>query len=251
MTNQMKILLTNDDGFHAEGLQTLYQALKDSAAVTIVAPDRERSAVGHGITMHHPLRVEPVFIGDRKHWMADGTPSDCVKLALETILKDDLPELVISGINRGPNLGSDILYSGTVSAAIEGSMYNIPSIATSLFDFGKADFTQAAEFIVQKLQWLKQLAEHAILNINFPKLQSAGEAKVCFTKLGRLTYRNVFEERKDPRGRSYYWMGGEPELMEQDVDSDIYIVQQGQISITPLHIDLTNYDFLKSDLINL
>jgi 5'-nucleotidase len=177
--------------------------------------------------------------------MADGTPSDCVKLALETILKNDLPELVISGINRGPNLGSDVLYSGTVSAAIEGSMYGIPSIATSLYDFGKADFSGAARFIADNLNYLKEMAGRAILNINFPA-GSDGSTELRFTKLGRLTYENVFEERKDPRGRIYYWMAGEPVKYEQDLDSDIQAVDEGFISITPIKIDLTDYSFLQN-----
>lgn len=251
MNLPLKILLTNDDGFYATGLQRLYDHLKERATVTIVAPDRERSAAGHGITMHHPLRIEPIVLEDQTtHWTTDGTPSDCVKLAIENILKNDLPDLLISGINRGPNLGSDILYSGTVSAAIEGSMYGIPSIAASLYDFGKADFSQAAEFIARKLSVLKNLAEHAVLNLNFPKAGSAS-LKVCFTTLGRLTYKNVFEERKDPHGRSYFWMGGEPVYDQPSEDSDIRAVERGCLSITPLNIDLTNYRFLQSDLIKL
>jgi len=246
MNRPLRILLSNDDGFHAAGLQALYQAIKDKAEVTIVAPDRERSAVGHGITMHHPLRVEPVQLDGQTHWTVDGTPSDCVKLALEKVLLDRRPDLVISGINRGPNLGSDVLYSGTVSAAIEGHMYGIPSMAASVVDFGNADFSLAARFLVEHLEQLLELASHSLININFPTATSLNP-KVRFTKLGRLNYINVFEERKDPRGRTYYWMGGEPEKLEQDADSDIRAVEEGDISITPLIIDLTNYQFLQSD----
>lgn len=246
MKQPLKILLSNDDGFHAAGLQALYQAIKDRAEVTIVAPDRERSAVGHGITMHHPLRIEPVSLDGQTHWTVDGTPSDCIKLALEKVLRDQRPDLVISGINRGPNLGSDVLYSGTVSAAIEGHMYGIPSVAASIYDFGNADFSAAAQFLANHLEHLLELASHSLININFPTA-TASNPKVRFTKLGRLSYTNVFEERKDPRGRIYYWMGGERAQQEQEVDSDIRSVEEGDISITPLTIDLTHYQFLQSD----
>lgn len=246
MKQPLKILLSNDDGFHAAGLQALYQAIKDKAEVTIVAPDRERSAVGHGITMHQPLRVEQVQLDGKTHWTVDGTPSDCIKLALEKVLRDQWPDLIISGINRGPNLGSDVLYSGTVSAAIEGHMYGIPSIAASVYDFGNANFSPAAQFLADHIEKLLELASHSLININFPTV-SATNPQVRFTKLGRLNYINVFEERKDPRGRIYYWMGGEPAKQEQEADSDIRAVEEEDISITPLTIDLTHYQFLQSD----
>lgn len=253
MSEPLTILLTNDDGFYADGLQTLYTFLKDSPelSVYIAAPDRERSAVGHGITMHHPLRASTVFLDSHPHWLVDGTPSDCVKLAVEYFLKDQPPGLLISGINRGPNLGNDILYSGTVSAAIEGSIAKIPSIAVSLASYGKASFAPAAGFIKEKLNQLKALAKHATLNLNFPVTpDQTGFSGVKLTKLGNRIYRNVFEERKDPRGRIYFWMGGEPVDFEQAPDSDIQTVAEGFISITPLHFDLTDYQLLKSDLFN-
>ena len=166
---EFSVLLTNDDGFYAEGLQTLYALLSPHLAVTIVAPDRERSAVGHGITMHQPLRATPVDINNSRHWMVNGTPSDCVKLAVEHLLKSRPPGLIISGINRGPNFGNDILYSGTVSAALEGSIAQIPSLAASLASYGKSDFKPAATFIRQYLPKLKELATSATLNLNFPE----------------------------------------------------------------------------------
>lgn len=236
---KLKVLLTNDDGYHAEGLQCLYHTLKTDFEVAVVAPDRERSAVGHGITMHHPLRVTVVM---EQHWMVDGTPADCVKIALESLLKDFQPQLIISGINRGPNLGNDVLYSGTVSAALEGSFYNIPSIATSLVEYGKADFTVAAEFIRSNMELFLETAAKSIINVNFPATTSFKGYK--FTKLGRRIYENVFEERKDLRGRTYYWMGGEPVVDNQEDNSDISAVEEGYISITPLQSDLTNYKLL-------
>jgi 5'-nucleotidase len=250
---KMNVLLTNDDGFYAEGLQTLYRHLNQVSVVTIVAPDRERSAVGHGITMHQPLRVTSVTLPDdrRPHWAVNGTPADCVKIALDVLVKESIPDLIISGINRGANLGSDVLYSGTVSAALEGSLYRIPSIATSLVGSGNNNFNQAAVFIARNLKRLAVSARQTVLNINFPDLTSAGGGKfsnlfagVKYTRLGRQVYENIFEERRDPRGRVYYWMGGDAVCCEQEADSDISAVEQSFISITPLHSDLTDYQRL-------
>lgn len=251
MTKKLKILLTNDDGFYADGLQTLREILQNKASITIVAPDRERSAIGHGITMNHPLRINPVTIDNVTHWAVNGTPSDCVKLALENLLKNNPPDLLISGINRGPNMGNDILYSGTVSAAIEGTFYQVPSFAVSLAGFGKVDFRLTAEFISNKIHILWELAKKSLLNLNFPIVANLSEIKgVKFTKLGVRKYKNVFEERIDPRGQTYYWMGGEPVDEEQDMDSDIKAIKEGYISITPLNLNLTNYIFLENYSLN-
>lgn len=263
MNKKTHILLTNDDGFHAEGLQTLASYLKSIATVTIIAPDYERSAVSHGITMHQPLRAFPVEIDLQTHWMINGTPADCVKLGIEHLLKLNLPDLIISGINRGPNLGTDVLYSGTVSAAIEGSLHQIPSIAASLAVYGKADFKEAAAFISENLSKLKQFATQTTLNLNFPALNDGNgtnfhEPQQCssqfkgvrLTKLGIRLYQNVFEERTDPRGQSYYWMSGEPVILNQAPDSDIVAIETGFISITPLHPDLTDQDFLENHRIH-
>lgn len=242
------VLLTNDDGFHAAGLQTLYQQLRSVVKTIVVAPDRERSAVGHGITMHQPLRVIPMGQADSDFlWSVDGTPADCVKIALDTLLKNERPDLIISGINRGPNLGSDVLYSGTVSAAIEGSMYGLPSIAASLAGYGKVDFDMAAGFIAANLgQLAERAAANAVLNLNFPELnESEVYCGVKYTQLGNRVYENVFEERKDPRGRIYYWMGGEALHCEQAANSDIWAVENNYVSITPLHSDLTDYRYLQ------
>ncbi len=246
---RLNILLTNDDGFNAEGIQALYREIQKIATVSIVAPDRERSAVGHGITMHSPLRVTPVSLETEKHWQVDGTPSDCVKIGVEKLLPNK-PDLVLSGINCGPNLGNDVLYSGTVSAAIEGFFCTIPSIAFSLTGFCQLNYTPVVQYIGANLFELWELAKKAILNINFPVVDSYQDFKgVRLTKLGQRLYENVFEERKDPRGRSYYWMGGEPVIFEQDHDSDIAAVEKGYISITPIKSDLTDLVFLK-DLSN-
>lgn len=240
----MKILLTNDDGFYADGLQTLYSELKSLASVMIVAPNQERSAVGHGITMNQPLRAKQVG-KDQLQWLINGTPADCVKLALEHLVKEHIPDLIISGINHGPNLGSDILYSGTVSAAIEGSFYKIPSVAVSLSGYQNFNFSPAAAFIGKNLNQLKELATHTILNINFPVVDNIMDYQgTRFTKLGVLTYQDVIVERKDPRGQIYFWMAGEPVVQDQAEDSDIKAIDQGFVSITPLHTRLTDYEFL-------
>ncbi len=249
MVSKMHILLTNDDGFHADGIQTLYSFLKDKAQVSMVAPDRERSATGHAITMHQPLRVtsknEPLL-----HWMVDGTPADCVKLAVEYLLQKEPPDLIISGINRGPNLGNDVLYSGTVSAAIEGFFCQIPSVAISLAGYGKMDFSPAADFVASRIEQLLVLAKDTVLNINFPPspIQYQG---VKFTTLGKRIYHNVFEARQDLRGQTYFWLGGDLVEFDQPPDSDIKAVDEGYISVTPLNPDLTDYRYLKNNKLSL
>lgn len=247
MVDKIHILLTNDDGFHADGLQTLYTHLKDEYRISIIAPDRERSAIGHAITMSRPLRV---FVKDEQlnHWMLDGTPADCVKLAIEYLLKKTPPDLIISGINRGPNLGNDVLYSGTVSAAIEGFFCQIPSLAVSLAGYGKLDFNPCASFISSKVQVLRRLAENSVLNINFPPSSIGDYQGVKFTKLGKRIYRNVFEARQDLRGQTYFWLGGDLVESEQPMDTDIKAIDDGFISITPLNPDITNYQYLNQDL---
>ncbi len=255
MGEKLHVLLTNDDGFYGEGLQTLFSYLKTDLKITIIAPDHERSAVSHGITMHQPLRAFPIDIDAQTHWMVNGTPADCVKLGIEHLLSGDLPGLIISGINRGPNLGTDVLYSGTVSAAIEGSLHQIPSIAVSLAIYGKADFNDGAGFIRDKLIALKSWATQATLNINFPSARNTGHHRtgaefrqfikgVKLTRLGIRLYQNVFEPRLDPRGQTYFWMSGEPVALNQAPDSDIAAVEAGYISITPLNPDLTDHQFL-------
>lgn len=247
MVDKIHILLTNDDGFYADGLQTLYTHLKKQYRISIIAPDRERSATGHAITMSQPLRV---FIKDEQlnHWMLDGTPADCVKLAIEYLLKKNPPDLIISGINRGPNLGNDVLYSGTVSAAIEGFFCQIPSLAVSLAGYGKLDFNSSASFITSKIQLLRKLAENSVLNINFPTSSINDYQGVKFTKLGKRIYRNVFEARQDLRGQTYFWLGGDLVELEQPMDTDIKAIDDGYISITPLNPDITDFQYLNQDL---
>lgn len=242
----VNLLITNDDGIYAEGIQLLSKVLFESGrySLTIVAPDHERSAVGHAITMHRPLRVEqahflhnPALTG----WAVNGTPSDCVKLAVEALLEKK-PALIISGVNRGSNLGTDVLYSGTVSAAVEGIILGIPSVAVSLTGSGKSDdFIFAAAFIRDLIPHLlvEGLPAGTLLNINVPPC--GGKIRgVKVTRLGTRRYRNSFDRRTDPRGMIYYWLAGELVEGDEEENSDVLAVRDGYISITPVHFNLTN-----------
>lgn len=244
----MKILLSNDDGIYSEGIYQLSKSLSAIGEVFIAAPDREQSATGHAITMHQPLRCNKIkyFDTDIAAWWVNGTPADCVKLGIETLMQVR-PDIVVSGINRGENLGTDVIYSGTVSAAIEGAIFGIPSFAFSYEDYDSTDFSLPAEIARDLIMELLPLYKHEnnILNINIPALKSREElAGIKITKLGVKKYKNNFEERKDPRGRNYYWLAGELIKNELGEDTDIYAVKNKYISITPMSIDLTDYDMI-------
>lgn len=241
----MNILIANDDGIYSAGLYELAKEMLRFGKVSVVAPDREQSAIGHAITMHQPLRCKKIVLQDLDivAWRVSGTPADCIKIGIETLLPER-PQLIVSGINKGENLGTDVIYSGTVSAAIEGSIFNIPSIAVSYAGSNDEGFrlaaTAAADIIGQLLQ--KGLP-HKLININIPEVDALEEIKgVKIARLGSKRYRNSFEERTDPRGKAYYWLAGE--LMEEAIeeDTDIYALRNGYITITPLHADLTGYD---------
>ncbi len=245
------ILITNDDGIYAEGIQRLAQVLYEDYSkqfeISVIAPDRERSAVGHGITMHKPLRAEEISfinIPGLKGMAVNGTPSDCVKLAVEAILLDK-PDLVISGINRGSNLGTDVLYSGTVSAAVEGLLMGINSIAVSLTGRGESsNFLYAARFISSFIpEYMANKHNQPLLaNINVPKNTDCIQG-VRVTSLGIRRYRNAFEQRVDPRGMHYYWLAGDlvdDDEIENAADTDTRAVREGYISVTPIHFQLTN-----------
>ncbi len=248
----MIILLTNDDGIHAEGINILADTLLQMEGVDlfIAAPDHERSATGHAITMHRPLRAEQTkFLHNSslKGWSINGTPADCVKLAVEYLMPKR-PDLVVSGINKGANLGTDVLYSGTVSAAIEATILGIPGIAISLTTYDKPDFRFAANFMPRLLNTLggKNLPDKTLLNINVPGIARSKIAGVSITYLGLRHYRNAFQKRVDPRGKSYFWMAGEPDdSAKEDEGSDIYAISKGYISITPVHFDLTNHKLIE------
>lgn len=247
----MNILISNDDGILANGIRALIEALSVDNDVYVVAPDRERSAAGHSLTLHTPLRVEEVDAkyGAKRCWMTTGTPGDCVKIAVNAILSNkELPDIVISGINHGPNLGGDILYSGTVSCAMEGALSNIQSIAVSLASLKSEyeDFLLAAEFTANLVKNLKdyKIPPKTILNINVPGLEKEDIAGVAVTELGGRMFTDNYEKRVDPRGKTYYWMAGELKHEPQDAKTDIAAVRNNKISITPITYDMTRKGFM-------
>lgn len=245
----MKILITNDDGINAIGIRELAKSLKKIGDVIVIAPDRERSATGHAITMHHPLRVDKVNFNDPdiEAWSINGTPSDCVKIGVESILSEK-PDIIVSGVNNGPNLGTDILYSGTVSAAVEGAIHNIPSIALSIYGNNNHITYEGAIAYSCKLVNMalkNNVPNNLVLNINIPSVKSDEIKGIKITELGIRRYKNSYEQRKDPMGKSYYWLSGSLVELENNDTSDVESVKNGYISITPLHFDLTDYNYIK------
>ncbi len=241
------VLLTNDDGIMAPGINALRERMEkiDGLEVWAVAPDRERSASGHAITMYRPLFPIQVEIPGAiaPCYSVTGTPADSAKLAIEGILPRR-PDLVISGVNRGANLGTDIFYSGTVAAALEGPILGIPAIAASLDSFRSSDYSVAADFTADlALKVLKEgVPEGTLLNVNIPTRPKEQIAGVRITKMGRRLYRDQWDKRTDPRGRTYYWLAGEIMEVSNEADSDVVALEEGYISVTPVHLDLTRYD---------
>lgn len=241
------VLLTNDDGIFAPGINALRERMEQVEGVEVwsVAPDRERSASGHAITMYRPLFPIEVAIPGAKSpcYSVTGTPADSAKLAIEAVLPRR-PDLVISGINRGANLGTDLFYSGTVAAALEGPILGIPAIAASLDSFESRDYSAAAEFTANLA--MKVLAEGlppgTLLNVNIPALPRDQIKGVRVTKMGRRLYRDQWDRRVDPRGRVYYWLAGELMELDNDPESDVAAAETGYISVTPVQLDLTRYD---------
>ena len=243
----MKILIANDDGITALGIKALMTALSKEHDVYVVAPDRERSAAGHSLTLHTPIRVEELEskFGAKRVWVTSGTPGDCVKLGIIELLgEENRPDLVISGINHGPNLGTDILYSGTVSCAMEGAMLDCPSIAVSLASMScdPVYFDVTADFILKFLPRIEKIKfpEKTILNINTPALEEADIAGVEITKLGSKMFTDEYEKRVDPRGKVYYWMAGELTTKHEEDGTDISAVRANRISITPITFEMTH-----------
>jgi 5'-nucleotidase len=235
----MDILVTNDDGIHAEGLRVLADAVRPLGTVTIVAPDREQSATSHSLTLHRPLRIKTISDGILA---VDGTPTDCVLLGVHGFLKRK-PDLVVSGINHGPNMGNDIFYSGTVAAATEGAFLGIPSIAISLATWETKSF-EAAGRVVGKL--VPELVRWGIpagkcVNVNIPPIPWEAIRGVRVTRLGSRVFRDQIVEKKDPRGKVYYWIGGEDPTWAHDEASDFSAVAEGFVSVTPLTFELTDY----------
>lgn len=243
----MRVLLTNDDGVHAEGILALCRALEDVAEVTIVAPDRPRSASGHSITLHKPLRAQRVLVCEGiVAYSTSGTPSDCVALALKGLL-DRKPDLVISGINKGPNLGQDVTYSGTVSAAMEAVILGVPAFAISVAGYSDdISYLPAAGFARRLASEVQRhgLPSRTLLNVNVPAAAEEAIAGVQVTRLGRRHYPERVHQRTDPFGRVYYWLGGDPPEDVLDDGTDVKAVADGCISVTPIHLDLTHYDLI-------
>jgi 5'-nucleotidase len=235
-----RILLTNDDGIHAEGLRAAAEALAAFAEVVVVAPDREQSACGHSLTLTRPVRLEEVRPGQ---FSVDGTPTDCVNLAVHWLLREQPVDLVVSGINYGLNLGDDVTYSGTVSAALEAHLLGLPAVAFSQQIREETSFARAAEVAATLVRGLLEhgVPRNALLNVNLPAAAPAG---LRFTRLARRVYEQVVVERGDPRGRRYFWIGGEPRW-EEGPDCDHAAITAGLVSITPLRLDLTDYGALE------
>ncbi len=240
----MNILITNDDGINAEGLVALKAELDKIGQVFVVAPDRPRSACGHSITLHKPLRVEKVVLSDGSAgYSSSGTPSDCVSLALLGVIDEPI-DLVVSGINHGPNLGWDLTYSGTVSAAMEGAIMGVRSFAISVANYAtRIDYSTAARFASELALKLYEhnLPESTLLNVNVPDIAASEIKGVSITRQGKRHYSGQLEKRVDPMGRDYYWLGGDIPRDYLDHGTDVHAISEGWVSVTPVHLDLTAY----------
>ncbi len=234
------ILVCNDDGVRSEGIVALADALRELGTVYVVAPDRERSAASHALTLAHPLRIEKT--GNRVY-SVDGTPTDCVNLAVNGILKKKKIALVAAGINKGANLGDDITYSGTVSAAMEATLLGIPSIAVSLASRNHFRFESAADFSLRVARKVLQegLPKDTLLNVNIPGIPIEEVQEVRITRQGKRIYGDSIVGKRDPRGRKYYWIGGDNLSREDIPGSDLEAIEQNCISVTPIHMDMTSY----------
>lgn len=241
--NKKVILLTNDDGYMAPGINALAKALKGLGKIFIVAPDRERSAIGHGLTFFSPLRMEKMSgEEDLEVYSCDGTPTDCVILGANVLLKNRV-DLVVSGINRGSNMGDDITYSGTVAGALEATIRSMPALAVSLNTYGEFDYSHSARFARQVADFMlgNSIPRDIFFNLNIPALPWEQIKGFKLTRQGRSIYRNEIIQRTDPRGRSYYWISGEPPVCDDADGTDYWAVKRGYISLSPLHLSM-NYE---------
>ena len=240
----MKILCTNDDGYQATGIHVLSSAASALGTVTTVAPDREQSATSHSLTLHHPLRARRSPDGA---WVVDGTPTDCVLLALNELLTER-PDVCLSGVNHGPNLGEDVLYSGTVAAAMEATVMGIPAMALSY----AGDLHEELEgwqgvvrAILETILRRDDLPANTLFNVNLPPVRPADVKGIRVTTLGQRRYADSITRANDPSGREYFWIGGGVASWRGAEDSDFQAVENGFVSVTPLHLDLTNYRLLE------
>ncbi|MFI5250841.1 MAG: 5'/3'-nucleotidase SurE [Bacteroidota bacterium] len=243
---ELTILVSNDDGIDAPGIYALVQAMKKLGAVTVVAPHKQQSAVGHAITMNQPLRVKKYFKNGKFFGFAvEGTPADCVKLAIRSILKAK-PDIVVSGINHGSNTATNVIYSGTVSAATEGTVMGVSSIAISLTTYAEADFRFAAKFAAKlvKLIHLRGLPAGVLLNVNVPPIPEEKIKGVIVSRLGKTRWDDSFVVRRDPIDQEYFWLTGKLEILDTALDTDHIAVMNHYVSVTPIHYDLTDYPML-------
>lgn len=245
------ILITNDDGITAPGIKNLVEAVKDLGDIIVVAPDKPQSGMGHAITIGFPLRLTKMsgLFGEIEAWQVSGTPVDCVKLAVDKILKRK-PDICLSGINHGANHSINVIYSGTMSAAMEASIEGIPSIGFSLLDFQyEADFTASRHFVhkIVKDMLETEMDKHFLLNVNIPKvsLEEMKGIKVC--RQAYAKYDESFDERQDPSGKKYYWLTGKFINHDEGTDTDVWALENNYVSVVPVQFDLTNYT-LKKDL---
>jgi 5'-nucleotidase len=247
----VRILVSNDDGFFTDGIKTLAKRLREIGEVWVVAPDREQSATGHSLTLHRPLRAKATKKRPNEY-MVDGTPTDCVSLGANKLMPQK-PDIIVSGINRGANLGDDVTYSGTVAAALEGALLGIPGIAVSAIPTATDDYfyeaaADFATFLAKKVME-HGLAPGTILNVNVPSEVEVGDHRCVIARMGKRVYSDVVEEKIDPRGKPYYWIGGPKVGSQVDPGTDCEAAAEGRISITPIHLDMTNYTFL-SKMVN-
>lgn len=240
----MNFLCTNDDGYLAAGIRVLAAAARSLGSVTTVAPDREQSATSHSLTLHHPLRAREASDGT---WIVDGTPTDCVLLAVHELLASP-PDVCVSGVNHGSNMGEDVLYSGTVAAAMESTVMGIPSIAVSYTGDRHDDLDGWVGVVRSVLQGIlvhKDVPSDTLFNVNLPACPPEDVRGIKITSLGRRRYSESITRAKDPSGREYYWIGGGVAAWEGTSESDFQAVEDGYVSVTPLHLDLTNYELLE------
>lgn len=241
-----KILITNDDGIYAPGIKSLWKAMKEIGQVEVIAPENEQSAVGHAITISDPLRVHKIHRSDGFTGFAvGGTPADCVKIGIRSLLKES-PDIIVSGINLGENTGTNIIYSGTVSAATEGTMLGIPSVAFSLDATKDPDFSPAESIAIKIVEKVLKngLPQKTLLNVNIPAVPASAIKGFKITSQGNVIFKDIFERREDPKGKIYYWMTGNKIDPDQDIEKDHRAVQEGYVSITPIHYRLTNHEFM-------
>lgn len=234
----MRILISNDDGVHAHGLRALVRAVRPLGEVTVIVPDRPRSACSHAVTLHKPLRVEEVALdGDGTALICNGTPADCVALGVEVILPQH-PDLVIAGINLGPNIGDDVSYSGTIAAAMEGAIFDVKSFAISVCGSRDVDFTYAAQLAarVAELVVASPIPTDTFLNINIPNLPADEIVGLEVTRQGRRRWVEQFTRRDDMRGGTYWWRGGRPQDEAELEGTDVWAIHNNRVSVTPLHV---------------